>query len=330
MSNGQHDDLDEFGFPPEAYTPLAAHAELEVPTPAVARTAATEQESDTETDRPTLPLSVDDLRMLRESGLTDATLHAAELSTATDVASIDRTLRRGGSFRAASLDALPQLVDGRGIWPGKRGRQRISGLRIPIYRPGESEPYTCRYRLRFPRVRTVWNPELRAHEIELDKNGDPDPIKYESVSGVPPAVYYGPRSRVLAALRDVTLPLYYCEGEKKSLCIEQTGRIVVGLTGIWNWGDKQKRKAYALANGVDRKFLHPDIERFVALQGRDVTILFDRSDRVRPEEPRAARELAEVLRRDHGVARVRMIMPPSAATKGADDYYVARARRPAT
>jgi hypothetical protein len=101
----------------------------------------------------------------------------------------------------------------------------------------------------------------------------------------------------------------------------------VGLTGIWNWGDKKKRDANQRALGIDRKFLHPDIERFVTLKDRDVTILFDRSDRERPEEPRAARELAEVLRRDHDVARVRLMMPPSAASKGADDYYAVRGRR---
>jgi hypothetical protein len=101
--------------------------------------------------------------------------------------------------------------------------------------------------------------------------------------------------------------------------------VVIGLTGIWNFADTAARREYRKQNpGCDRWTLHPDIARFVELRGREVTILFDYSERERPAEKDAALRLARLLQT--AGAKVKIVTPPSAATKGADDLYVARAR----
>ena len=42
-------------------------------------------------------------------------------------------------------------------------------------------------------------------------------------------------------LQNVTIPLYFTEGEKKSIKACQEGLFCIGLSGLWNWSDGKKK-----------------------------------------------------------------------------------------
>ncbi|MGA3172938.1 MAG: DUF3854 domain-containing protein [Syntrophorhabdales bacterium] len=46
---------------------------------------------------------------------------------------------------------------------------------------------------------------------------------------------------VRAVLKDATTPLYFTEGEKKALKACQEGLYCIGLSGLWNWSDGNKK-----------------------------------------------------------------------------------------
>ncbi|MFO0002101.1 MAG: DUF3854 domain-containing protein, partial [bacterium] len=78
-----------------------------------------------------------------------------------------------------------------------------------------------------------------------------------------------------------TMPLVLVEGGKKAGALLSAGVPGVGVPGIWNGAPKD-------ANG--RPALHPD-RAAMPLAGRPCWVLFDRSDRRNPDEPKAARRL---------------------------------------
>lgn len=94
---------------------------------------------------------------------------------------------------------------------------------------------------------------------EYEKNGDPKP-KYLARKGSGNRLYIPPKVKLI--LNDVSIPLYIVEGEKKSLKACQEGENCIGISGLWNFKNKDEDK------------LIPDYDQ-TALNGRTITIVPD-------------------------------------------------------
>jgi Domain of unknown function (DUF927)/Domain of unknown function (DUF3854) len=222
-------------------------------------------------------LSAAHLEQLRASGLSDETIAAAELYTEPNPRALALILER----------AYP-----RGCGPA---------LVIPFYLPGASEPHAYRIRPTTPRTEK--------------RRGKPRPVKYDQAQRPGSLVYFTPRARTGSGYGEMGLPLYWTEGEKKALALEQLGLVCLGLTGVWNWSDAAERDA----SGGDR--LHPAIRSHVVVAGREHVICFDADARENQQVMHAAARLGGVLL-SCGATRVRFVCPPlvEGGPKGIDDY----------
>jgi hypothetical protein len=220
------------------------------------------------------------LENLRASGLTDETIRLAALYV---------------EAHPKRLADLMQIKH----WRSTQG----TALVLPFYLPGADEPHAYRIRPQTPR-------------IERRKNGKERAVKYDQPRGSPQLVYFPPRARVGDWYSDAARALYWTEGEKKALALDQLGLPCVGLTGVWLWLDSEHR-----AERGDQ--LHPSIARHVHIAGRAHVIVFDADARVKDDVMQAAARLCGVLYAA-GATDVRFVVPPDAnAAKGIDDYYCA-------
>jgi hypothetical protein len=183
-------------------------------------------------------------------------------------------------------------------WPRHHG----SALIFPFYEPGASEPYAYRLKPTHPRV-----------EKRGSKNRE---IKYEQAAGSEVYVFFTPRARGGGWYADTSRAVYWTEGEKKALVLDQLGLTCVGLTGVYNWTDAAQRRE----TGEDQ--LHPLIRQHVPVGGRDHVIVFDGDAKENPQVMTAAQRLAGVLLAA-GARSVQFTCPPSKAHKGIDDFYAA-------
>jgi putative DNA primase/helicase len=222
----------------------------------------------------------DHLEQLHASGLTDETIALANVYT---------------EWRSK---VIAELLNRR-TFPRHHG----AGLVFPLYLPGATDPYAYRVKPNTPRV-----------------NRHGKPVRYEQAdertAGV--LVYFPPRARAGdgAWYRDVTRPLFWTEGEKKSLALDQLELACVGLTGVWNWLDSKHRQE----TGEWR--LHPHIREHVTVAGRRHVIAFDADARTNDQVMHAAQRLAGVLAAA-GAAEVCFVTPPTLQHKGIDDFYAA-------
>lgn len=214
---------------------------------------------------------------LRASGLTDETIELAEVYTEVKSKAIAELLRRRS-------------------FPRHQG----SALVFPLFTPGASEPYGYRCKPASPR-----------------KNRQGKVIKYEQPEGEGLVlVYFPPRARCSDKYRDVSAPLVWTEGEKKSLALDQLGFTSIGLTGVYNWLDSQHRKD----SGEWR--LSPLIRDHVTIAGRHHVIVFDHDAHENDQVMTAARRLCGVLIAA-GATSVKFATPPTREHKGIDDYLAA-------
>jgi hypothetical protein len=225
-------------------------------------------------------------------------------------------LTQGSGLTAETLELARIWIDGTlgDRWPalaemfGLRHWYGQTSIIFPFFEPGAAKPYGYRCKPGRPR---------------LTKGKKQKPIKYIQRAGTDSMVYFPPRSVLADAYRDNTRTLYWTEGEKKSLLIDQLGEACLGLTGVWNWTDP----AAADSGGGTR--LHPLILKHVTIAGRRHVICFDADARANTHVMDAARKLAGALYAN-GAAAVLFVCPPTAAAdsttpapKGIDDYYVA-------
>jgi hypothetical protein len=224
------------------------------------------------------------LEHLRTSGLTDETLGLAQLYSESRSVVLGDMLGSGYS------------------------RHCGHAIVFPFYLPGETEPHA--YRVRPDRPRII-----------KKRNGKERPVKYDQASSHGVLVYYGPRARANggAWLRDVSRLLFFTEGEKKCLLLDQLGLACVGLTGVWLWKDPD----------ADGDRLVARILAHVAVTGRVCVICFDADSLKNDNTMLAARRLAGVLIA-LGAAGVLFVCPPlgrdgasAPAPKGIDDYFAA-------
>ena len=105
--------------------------------------------------------------------------------------------------------------------------------------------------------------------------------------------------------------MFFTEGEKKALCLCQSGFAAIGIFGVTMWHEPQKTS------------LLPDLELF-RWQGRDVFIVFDSDAATKPEVAEQEKQLARALG-DAGANVLVVRIPPAAdgGKQGADDFIVA-------
>lgn len=231
------------------------------------------------------------LANLRASGLSDDTIRLAELWTEPHDRVLSQMLGR----------SYPRMC--------------LAALVFPFYLPGASEPHG--YRIRPTNARS----EKRRGKLRL--------VKYDQAEGLGVIVYFPPRARCggwyagVGAELGAAATLYWTEGEKKALVLDQLGLTCVGLTGVWNWLDVPHKRS----TGGER--LHAAIREHVTVAGRAHVIVFDADATENEQVMMAAQRLCGALL-TAGATSVRFVCPPPGGElKGIDDYYAAHGE-PAT
>ncbi len=140
----------------------------------------------------------------------------------------------------------------------------VPGLLIPIRSPA-GEIVLYQYRPDSPRIK------------------DGKPVKYETPSGSRMALDVHPFAR--EKLGDPSVPLFVTEGVKKGDSLVSHGLCAVALLGVWNWRG---------ANEKGGKTLLPDWN-YVALNGRQVYVVFDSDVMLKPGVHKALVGLKAVL-----------------------------------
>jgi len=175
-----------------------------------------------------------------------------------------------------------------GVPEAFRRYQRRPGLLVPMYSPDGT---TTSHQLRpdAPRVR------------------DGKTVKYETAGGSRCIIDVHPRMR--GAAGDAGAELWITEGVKKADALTSRGLCAVGLVGVWNW-----QRDGELLPCWDH----------VALEGREVRVIFDSDVMVKPGVQLALERLVAAL--GARGARVQVVYLPDAedgSKVGADDYLVA-------
>lgn len=111
-------------------------------------------------------------------------------------------------------------------------------------------------------------------------------------------------------LKNPAVPLWITEGEKKTLKGTQEGLCIGGLSGVYNWLEKDEH---------GRSLPMEDLD-LVTWKGRTVRICFDADAASNPEVRRAEIALAQELRRRGATPTVVRLPGPE---KGLDDFLVA-------
>ena len=114
-------------------------------------------------------------------------------------------------------------------------------------------------------------------------------------------------------LGDPQIPLWVTEGQKKADALASRGPCAIALLGVWNFKGKNSFGGTSLLADFD----------YIALNGRDVHIVFDNDVMTRPHVRQALDRLTEHLQRK-GAHVTAVYLPPQAGEKvGVDDYLVA-------
>lgn len=163
------------------------------------------------------------------------------------------------------------------------------------------------YRLPFQRDPVRFRGKPSAPFEETKSDGSVKRAKYVEPKGSPVHLYFGPSLLDGRALKDVSIPLWITEGEKKCLAAESHGLSCVAISGVTQWNQKGTTN------------LHPDWAH-LALEGREVFLGFDRdaltNNDVRKHEVALGRALEAVGATG---ATVRVVRFPEDAPK-LDDF----------
>ena len=177
---------------------------------------------------------------------------------------------------------------------------------------GFTEPFQQRLPALVLPIRNVKG-EIAMYRIRPDSprlNSKNKPVKYESAKGTKICLDVPKRS--FPHLGDISVPLYFTEGERKADCLASLGLCVVGLCGVWGWRSEGK-----------------PLDDFDAINfvGRRVAVLFDSDIRSNRTVYQAAHVFAAFLQARG--AKVTILEIPSAADgskQGVDDYVYAGGR----
>jgi hypothetical protein len=175
-----------------------------------------------------------------------------------------------------------------------RNHQNVPGLLIPIYgTTGEISLY-----------------QYRPDEPRIGKDGKV--VKYVTPAESKMVVDVHPSVR--DQLDDPSVRLFLTEGVKKGDALVSRGQCAIALLGVWNWRG---------TNEHGGKTALPDWED-VALNGREIYVVFDSDVMLKPEVHRALERFKTFL--EGRSAHVRLIYLPTGEGRkkqGVDDYLAA-------
>jgi hypothetical protein len=199
---------------------------------------------------------------------------------------------------------------------GMNGRSgSFAGILFPYRLLGTS--HTCAYRVRRD------TPDVEDHGDKVIERA-----KYMSAVGGGNRIYFAPGT-LPAWISDCTIPIVIVEGEKKTLAMsrvaweglgdsaEHPRFVAIGLSGVWSWRGRIGKALASDGSHRDVRGVIPDL-RQIALQNREVTILFDANCHTNPKVAEARRALAGWLSAQG--ARVRLVeLKPEPGINGPDD-----------
>ena len=172
--------------------------------------------------------------------------------------------------------------------------QCLSGLLIPVWTPDGTNPLSI----------------LRPDQPRVEKDGKV--LKYEMPRGQSVRLDCPPRCR--ATLADPNTPLWITEGVKKGDALASRGQCAIALLGVWNFKGANDKGGVTLLADFD----------YIALNGRQVNIVFDSDVMTKPQVRGALDRLTEHLQRK-GAHVTAVYLPQSNGAKtGVDDYLLTR------
>jgi len=174
-------------------------------------------------------------------------------------------------------------------------QRRVPGLLLPLHPTDGGDPPLYVYRPDNPRRQ-----QNRAGHVKV--------IKYEVPKGAGTRLDCPPRC--LHDLKDPSVPLWITEGQKKADALTSHGFCAIALLGVWNWRSKNDLGGTTFLNDWDH----------VALDNRDVRIVFDSDVMVKPSVRKALERLTEHLQRKG--ARISHVYLPGGRDHkvGVDDW----------
>src|SRR5947209_4270127 len=197
---------------------------------------------------------------------------------------------------------------------GRNGGGDYAGIVFPYYWPGSDSPREYR---------------LRRDKPELEQKPD-GALKEKNKYLSPPGrsnLFYIPPGTPPEYLTDITVRVFFTEGEKKALALfryfmERGERVlVIALSGAWNFRgtvgkttDEKGRR--------DVKGIIPDFDR-VIWHGRVVYVIYDSNVATNDSVAAARRELAKELKRRGAVVRL-VDLPQIDGVNGVDDLLAAK------
>jgi len=180
---------------------------------------------------------------------------------------------------------------------------RVPGLLLPLHGTDGSNS-VCVYRPDNPRVVQ----EKRKGKLP-DGTYPCRTIKYEYPKGAPMRVDCPPACRPM--LGDPRIPLWITEGQKKADALASLGQCAIALLGVWNFLGKNQHGGVTFLADFD----------YIALNGRDVRIVFDSDVMTKPEVRDALNRLTEHLQRKKAtVTAVYLPNGKNGSKVGVDDY----------
>ncbi len=210
----------------------------------------------------------------------------------------DDVIAARGYRSITNADELQPL----GFAPSQR---RAPGLLLPHHGPdGSNSVYV--YRPDSPRV------NVNKRKRDPDGQYHNDAIKYEYPKDTAMRVDCPPTCRAL--LGNPQIPLWITEGQKKADALASIKQCAIALLGVWNFKTTNKDGGKVFN---DANFDH------IALNGRDVRIVFD-SDVMRKSEVKQALDRLTAHLQRKGAHVTSIYLPPSDKGKqGVDDYLAA-------
>jgi hypothetical protein len=202
----------------------------------------------------------------------------------------EHILRRGYRTITSSSDLAALGFD------AKQARH-VPGLLLPVHGTDGTKPLHL-YRPNNPRI----------IQPKRGSSDDPKILKYEFPKGAKMRLDCSPSCR--AVLGNPQIPLWITEGQKKDDALASYGTCAVALLGVWNFKGKNDLGGVTFLADFDH----------IALNGRDVRIVFD-SDVMSKGGVRLALErLTEHLRRKGASVRAVYLPSENGHKVGVDDF----------
>jgi hypothetical protein len=186
-----------------------------------------------------------------------------------------------------------------------RSQRRVPGLLLPLWdTSGENSLYI--YRPDNPRVT-----EQKRKGRQSDGTYPCKVLKYELPKGCKMRLDCPPVCQ--PQLADPSVPLWVTEGQKKADCLASRGLCSITLLGVWSWRGQ---------NDADGLTALPDWEH-VALNGRQVNIVFDSDVTTKPDVQKALNRFRSWLQYRGATVGVVYLPHSEDGRNGVDDYLAA-------